>query len=181
MTATKADRVLFDGTKAIGVQVVADKDTEEGADQTPYIIRARKLVVVSSGTLGSPVVLQRSGVGEAKRLNKLGIKVVSDLPVGSTFEDHNLVLTPYQVADDTETMDPILAQDPEVLEVARAQYIQGKGGLATNWIDAGSKLRPTPKELEEIGPAFASIWKDYFEPRPDKVQIFWLSCDLTPN
>ncbi|CAE6457691.1 unnamed protein product [Rhizoctonia solani] len=168
LTATKVIRVLFDGTKATGVEVVADKDTKEGADQTPYIIRANKLVVVSSGALGSPVVLQRSGVGEAERLKKLGIDVVSDLPVGSTFEDHNLVMIPYHVADDTETIDPILAQDPESLEVARAQYVQGKGGLATNWIDAGSKLRPTAKELEEIGPAFAPIWKNYFEPRPDK-------------
>ncbi|KDN42051.1 hypothetical protein RSAG8_07096, partial [Rhizoctonia solani AG-8 WAC10335] len=168
MTATKAVRVTFDGSKATGVEVVADKDTKEGADQTPHIIKARKLVVVSSGTLGSPVVLQRSGVGEAERLKKLGIQVVSDLPVGSTFEDHNLVLTPYHVADDTETIDPILAQDPEVLAQAQAQFPQGKGGLTSNWIDAGSKLRPTPEELEEIGPAFAPIWKSYFEPRPDK-------------
>ncbi|ELU42420.1 alcohol oxidase-like protein [Rhizoctonia solani AG-1 IA] len=168
MTATKVVRVIFEGTKATGIEVVADKDTEEDANQTPYIINARKLVVVSAGALGSPVVLQRSGVGEAERLKKLGIQVVSDLPVGSTYEDHNLVLTPYHVADDTETIDPIMYQDPAFLEEAQAQFAQGKGALATNWIDAGSKLRPTPKELEEIGPAFAPVWKSYFESKPDK-------------
>ncbi|KAF8686301.1 GMC oxidoreductase [Rhizoctonia solani] len=168
MTATKVVRVLFEGTKATGIEVVADKDTEEDANQTPYIINARKLVVVSAGALGSPVVLQRSGVGEAERLKKLGIQVVSDLPVGSTYEDHNLVLTPYHVPDDTETIDPIMYQDAAFLEEAQAQFAQGKGALATNWIDAGSKLRPTPKELEEIGPAFAPVWKSYFESKPDK-------------
>ncbi|KAG8715597.1 hypothetical protein FRC11_002484 [Ceratobasidium sp. 423] len=168
MTGTKVVCVVFDGTKATGVEVVADKETEEGADQTPYTIKARKLVVISAGAIGSPVVLQRSGVGEAERLTKLGIKVVSDLPVGSTYEDHNLILIPYHVADDTDTIDPILDQDPAVLEEARTQFTQGKGGLATNWIDAGSKLRPTPKELEEMGSAFAPVWKSYFEPNPDK-------------
>ncbi|KDN33327.1 hypothetical protein RSAG8_13582, partial [Rhizoctonia solani AG-8 WAC10335] len=136
MTATKVVHVLFNGTEAIGVEVVADKDTEEGADQNAHVIKARKLVVVSAGALGSPVVLQRSGVGEAERLKKLGTQVVADLPVGSTFNDHN-------------------NRDPEILPQAQAQFSQGKGGLTTDWIDAGSKLRPTPKELEEIGPAFA--------------------------
>ncbi|KAG8691277.1 hypothetical protein FRC11_005358 [Ceratobasidium sp. 423] len=168
MTGTKVVRVVFDGTKATGVEVVADKETNEGADQTPHIIKARKLIVVSAGALGSPVVLQRSGVGEAERLKKLGINVVSDLPVGSTYEDHNLSLHPYHVADDTETVDPILDQDPAALAEAQAQFTQGKGPLTINWIDAGSKLRPTPKELEEMGPAFAKVWKNYFEPNPDK-------------
>ncbi|KAF8667990.1 GMC oxidoreductase [Rhizoctonia solani] len=168
MTATKVIRVVFNGTAATGVEVVADKDTEEGADQTPRIIKARKLVVVSAGAVGSPIVLQRSGVGEAERLTKVGIEIVSDLPVGSTYEDHNLVLTPYHVADDTETIDPIMNKDPAFLEQARADFTHGKGALATNWIDCGSKLRPTPKELEDIGPAFAPVWKSYFEPNPDK-------------
>ncbi|CAE6487126.1 unnamed protein product [Rhizoctonia solani] len=168
MTGTKVVRVVFDGNKATGVEVVADKETDEDADQTPHIIKARKLVVVSAGALGSPVVLQRSGVGEAERLKKLGIKVVSDLPVGSTYEDHNLSLHPYHVADDTETVDPILDQDPAVVAEAQALFTQGKGPLTINWIDAGSKLRPTPKEIEEMGPAFAKVWKNYFEPNPDK-------------
>ncbi|CEL53301.1 Alcohol oxidase OS=Candida boidinii GN=AOD1 PE=1 SV=1 [Rhizoctonia solani AG-1 IB] len=168
LTATKVVRVVFDGNKATGVEVVGDKDTEEGADQTPRVIKARKLVVVSAGALGSPVVLQRSGVGEAERLTKLGIDVVSDLPIGSTYEDHHLVLTPYHVPDDADTIDPIMSQDPAFLQQAQAHFAQGKGALTTNWIDSGSKLRPTPKELEEIGPAFAPVWKKYFEPNPDK-------------
>lgn len=45
------------------------------------------MVVLSSGTLGTPQILERSGVGNAELLEQLGIKVVSDLPgVGYVFE-----------------------------------------------------------------------------------------------
>jgi alcohol oxidase len=52
---------------------------------------ARKLVVVSAGALGTPQILERSGVGHPVILNKLGIPVVSDLPgVGENYQDHQL-------------------------------------------------------------------------------------------
>ena len=87
MTGTKVVRVVFDGTKATGVEIVADKETEEGADQTPHIINARKLVVVCGGAFGSPAILERSGVGSAQLLERLDIPVLVDLPgVGEGYQ-----------------------------------------------------------------------------------------------
>lgn len=43
-------------------------------------LNSRKLVVLASGTLGTPQILERSGVGKASLLKELGIPVVSDLP-----------------------------------------------------------------------------------------------------
>lgn len=44
--------------------------------------------MLSSGTLGTPQILERSGVGDAKLLKELDIKVISDLPgVGYVFEN----------------------------------------------------------------------------------------------
>lgn len=168
LTKTKVARVIFDGTKATGVEVIANKNQDPNADQTPRIIKARKLVVVSSGAIGSPVVLQRSGVGEAERLSKLGIKVVSDVPAGSTYEDHNLILFPFHVPQDTETIDPILNQEPGVMDNLLPQFAQGKGWLSSNFLDSGSKLRPTAEEREELGPEFGKLWDSYFKDRPDK-------------
>ena len=54
------------------------------------------MVVLSSGTLGSPQILERSGVGNGDLLRQLGIKVVSNLPgVGEEYQDHytNLIRT----------------------------------------------------------------------------------------
>ncbi|KAG8715208.1 hypothetical protein FRC08_010871 [Ceratobasidium sp. 394] len=169
LTKTKVVRVLFDGTKATGVEVVANKEQDADADQTPRVIKARKLVVVSSGAIGTPVVLQRSGIGAADRLAKAGVPTVVDLPgVGATYEDHNLVLYTYYIPGDMESIDPILDQDPATMEKQLALFSQGKGMLSSNVIDSGSKLRPTPEELKEMGPEFNQVWKDYFEPNPDK-------------
>ncbi|KAG8736595.1 hypothetical protein FRC10_009142 [Ceratobasidium sp. 414] len=172
LVKTKVVRVLFDGTKATGIEVIGNKEQSADADQTPRVITARKLVVVSSGAIGTPVVLQRSGIGAADRLAKAGVPTVVDLPgVGATYEDHNLILYTYYIPSDIETMDPILDQDPAIMEKLLVMFSQGKGMLTSNIIDAGSKLRPTPEELKEMGPEFNQVWKDYFEPNPDKVPL----------
>ncbi|CAE6461208.1 unnamed protein product [Rhizoctonia solani] len=169
LTKTLVTRVLFDKNKAIGVEVIGNKNQDPGAEQTPRRIIARKLVVVSAGAIGSPIVLQRSGVGEASRLSKLGIDVVVNLPgVGANYEDHSSCIIPYHVPDDVETIDPVMEQDKAVIETYLAQFANGKGFLTTNLNDAGSRLRPTSDELKEIGPAFNELWKRHFEPAPDK-------------
>ncbi|KAF8752312.1 GMC oxidoreductase [Rhizoctonia solani] len=159
----------FDKNKAIGVEVIGNKNQDSAADQTPRRIIARKLVVVSSGAIGTPIILQRSGVGEATRLSKLGVDVVVDLPgVGANYEDHSSCMIPYHVPDDLETIDPVMEQNKEVLEKYLTQFSYGKGFLTTNLNDAGSRLRPTAEELKNIGPAFNEVWKRKFEQAPDK-------------
>ncbi|KAJ1301181.1 hypothetical protein OPQ81_003592 [Rhizoctonia solani] len=169
MTKTLVTRVLFDGNKAVGVEVIGNKNQDADADQTPRKIIARKMVVVSCGAIGSPLVLQRSGVGEAARLSKLGVNVVVDLPgVGANYEDHSSCIIPYHVPNDTETIDPVMEQNKEVLETYLAQFAHGKGFLTTNLNDGGSRLRPTSDELKGIGSAFNELWKRKFESAPDK-------------
>jgi alcohol oxidase len=172
MTRTLVTRVLFHGTKAIGVEIIGNKKQDPDADQTPRKIVARKLVVVSAGALGSPVILQRSGIGEEARLSKLGIDVIVDLPgVGDNYQDHNMCFVPYFVADDTETMDVLAEPQPGLMESLLAEFANGRGLLTSNFNDSGSKLRPTPEELKDMGPEFNELWKRYFEPAPDKVSL----------
>ena len=80
-TNARGSRVLFDeNKKAVGVAYVPARNRVHGAQLTETIVKARKMVVLSSGTLGTPQILERSGVGNADLLRQLGIKVVSDLP-----------------------------------------------------------------------------------------------------
>lgn len=66
MCNTKADKIIIEDGRAVGVQVVPTKCLEGNKPQT-RIIRARKQIIVSGGTLSSPLILQRSGIGTAVR------------------------------------------------------------------------------------------------------------------
>ncbi|RBQ92199.1 hypothetical protein VDGD_09583 [Verticillium dahliae] len=60
---TKIDKVIIENGRAVAVQTVPMKPLER-AQIKPRIFRARKQIVVSCGTLSSPLVLQRSGIGK---------------------------------------------------------------------------------------------------------------------
>jgi choline dehydrogenase len=55
-------------------------------------------VILSAGAIGSVQVLERSGVGSAAHLNRLGIPVIADLPgVGENLQDHLQLRMIYKV------------------------------------------------------------------------------------
>jgi alcohol oxidase len=84
------------------------------------IVKANKLVVVSTGALGTPQVLERSGVGNPEILNKLSVPVVSTVPgVGENYQDHQLLLYPYKSSlDSEETLDCILSGRKDFVKAA---------------------------------------------------------------
>ncbi|XP_045385931.1 choline dehydrogenase, mitochondrial [Lemur catta] len=78
---TLVSRVLFEGTRAVGVEYV-----KNGQSHRAY---ASKEVILSGGAINSPQLLMLSGVGNADDLKKLGIPVVCHLPgVGQNLQDH---------------------------------------------------------------------------------------------
>jgi alcohol oxidase len=64
---------------------------------------------VSSGALGSPLILERSGVGHDSILQNLDIPVVSNVPgVGENYQDHHLVTSSYKTSlEPEETLDSL--------------------------------------------------------------------------
>jgi choline dehydrogenase len=79
-TRALVHRVLFDGTRATGVEYSRRGRTHE--------VEAGE-VILCGGAFNSPQLLQLSGVGEADHLRSLGIDVVHDLPaVGGNLQDH---------------------------------------------------------------------------------------------
>jgi choline dehydrogenase len=52
-------------------------------------VNAAREVILSAGSIGSPTILQHSGIGAAAHLKKFGIDVVQDTPgVGANLQDH---------------------------------------------------------------------------------------------
>ena len=80
---TKANvvRIIFEGKKAVGVEY-----THKGKKRK---IRANKEVILSAGSLMSPTILQRSGVGASEDIKPHGIELIHELPgVGRNLQDH---------------------------------------------------------------------------------------------
>ena len=77
--------VEMEGDKAVGVRLRDEKTNEE------RVVRARKEVILSAGSIGSPHILLQTGIGPADHLQDAGIQVIQDLPVGQNLEDHLLL------------------------------------------------------------------------------------------
>ncbi len=83
-TGVHVTRVLFEGRRAVGVEVRKGNATER--------ILATREVIVSAGSFDSPKLLMLSGIGPADQLKKNGVQVLSDLPgVGQNLQDHVLL------------------------------------------------------------------------------------------
>jgi choline dehydrogenase len=78
---TNATKVVFDGDRAIGVEIVTEDRVRT--------VRATREVILSAGAIHSARLLMLSGVGDAEELRRLGIAPVADLRgVGRNFHDH---------------------------------------------------------------------------------------------
>ncbi|WP_368415817.1 GMC family oxidoreductase [Falsiroseomonas sp.] len=82
-TNARASRILFEGKRAVGIRYLA----APGAPAKE--VRARREVILSTGTVNTARLLQVSGVGPADLLGRLGVPVVHELRgVGANFRDH---------------------------------------------------------------------------------------------
>jgi choline dehydrogenase len=80
-TGVLVEKVLFDGKRVIGVRFRQNGRLVEA--------RAKGEIILSAGSVGSPQILQLSGVGPAEWLAGLGIALVHDKPgVGHNLQDH---------------------------------------------------------------------------------------------
>ncbi|WP_152912302.1 GMC family oxidoreductase [Candidatus Rhodobacter oscarellae] len=90
-TKALTERVLFEGKRAVGIRVRQHGVTRD--------FRATREVILCAGSIGSPQILQLSGVGPAEHLRGLGIEVVHDAPqVGENLQDHLQVRCAYRVS-----------------------------------------------------------------------------------
>ncbi len=81
ITGALADRLTLDGHRATGVII-----RTHGGERT---LTARREVILSTGAVASPALLERSGIGDGAHLQGLGIETRHHLPgVGNNLQDH---------------------------------------------------------------------------------------------
>ncbi len=94
-TESQVERLLFETTPEGGTRC-AGAILRRGGDA--MAVRARREVILSAGAIGSPQILQLSGVGPAKLLKDNGIEVVRDASgVGANLQDHLQIRAVFKV------------------------------------------------------------------------------------
>ena len=137
VTKAQVRRILFDGTRAIGVEY-ACRGTVQHAD-------AGREVILAAGAIGSPHILQLSGVGAPEHLNRVGIRVHHPLAgVGRNMQDHYIARISHPVTG-TPTINERSRGIALASEVVR-YLVTGKGMLTYS----ASLAAASVKVLEEL-------------------------------
>lgn len=126
-TYQQAARILFEGTRAVGVVTL-----QLGR---PFEWRAQREVIVCGGAYASPQLLMLSGIGRPEELAALGIPTVAASPdVGRNLQDHPAAGATWAV----NTQDSLFgALIPENV----ARFAEGQGPLTSNLNEGGAFLR----------------------------------------
>jgi choline dehydrogenase len=128
---TLVTRVLFDGTRAVGVEYTRGSGVQQ--------VRAGE-VIVCGGAINTPQLLQLSGIGNAADLAAHGIDVVADLPgVGENLQDHLEVYVQY-ASKLPVSVAPALKWRNRPMVGARWLFARSGPG-ATNHFEAGGFVR----------------------------------------
>ena len=131
-TRAQVTRVLFQGTRAVGVEYRSGKGPLKQA-------RAGE-VILCGGSINTPQVLELSGVGDAKALGALGINMVHDLPgVGENLQDHLEVYIQYGSRQPVSVAPALKWRNRPGVALRWALARSGPG--ATNHFEAGGFAR----------------------------------------
>jgi choline dehydrogenase len=117
ITRATALRIVFEGARAVGVEIARDGQVTT--------LRAQREVILSAGAYHSPVLLMLSGIGPEDQLAPLGIEVREALPVGENLQDHCMAQVNYL------TDEPSLFAAVTPKNVALLQQ-EGRGPLSSN-------------------------------------------------
>jgi choline dehydrogenase-like flavoprotein len=117
MSLSQVTKILFEGIKAIGVQVNGDTS-----------LYASKEVILCAGAVDTPKLLLLSGIGPAKELESLDINVINDIPgIGKNLQDHCGVFITDIVDAAMSSRAPFI-HDDALMDEARKQWGKDRTG-----------------------------------------------------
>ncbi|MDE2370594.1 MAG: GMC family oxidoreductase N-terminal domain-containing protein [Burkholderiales bacterium] len=139
-TGMRTTRVLFEGRRAVGIEV----EPESGG--APRALRATREVVLCAGAIGTPQLLQLSGVGPAALLRPLGLDVVHELPgVGENLQDHLQIRAVFGV-EGVKTLNTIVASPWGKAGIALEYLLRRSGPMSMSPSQLGAFTRSSPEQ-----------------------------------
>lgn len=136
LTNSTVNRVLFDGDRAIGVEILRNG--------RPEAIHAAREVIVCGGAMASPAILERSGIGQKARLEGLGIEVVHDSPeVGEGLIEHRGLIMQWKLTDDALSQNRSFGGWRLLLATLR-YYLTGDGPMSAAAYEIGGWFKTRP-------------------------------------
>ncbi|MGI9354146.1 MAG: GMC family oxidoreductase [Rhizobiaceae bacterium] len=141
-THALTNALTFEGNRVAGVSY-SKSDGRQGNMQQ-LSARAAKEVILCAGALCSPLILERSGIGDPGHLQLSGISPVANLPgVGENLQDHLNVRTNYECSQPRTVND--LRNNPLRGATAGLQYFTTKRGLmATPTVSTHAYMKTRP-------------------------------------
>ncbi|KAK0669869.1 putative choline dehydrogenase [Cercophora samala] len=120
-------------------------------DGVRHDVWVKKEVIVSAGAIESPKLLELSGIGSPKLLNKLGIRVVVNNGfVGENYQNHLMLPLGFMAKRNLTTAEDFT--DPAVFQAAFSEYLTTRTGPLTV-VNASSALL----SLHQLGGSFSSL------------------------
>ena len=174
-TGAMAKRIVFDGKKATGIEYVQNGETK--------VAHVGRELVLSAGALHSPMLLERSGVGQSELLRSMGIEMVHELKaVGENMQDH------LQFRLQFRCKKPITSNDKLNSFWGRigigAEYILRRTGPMAVGINHAGMFTQVLKESAgpDIQFHFSALTASLAAGKPDKFPGFTFSvCQLRPT
>ena len=91
-------------------------------------VTARKEVILSAGSIGTPQILMLSGIGDREALQAQGIGTLVDLPdVGRHLQDQPIMAN-YWTVSSNQTLDDV-SRDPDIFDADLALWQKNRTGL----------------------------------------------------
>jgi choline dehydrogenase len=144
-------KIIMQGKRACGIAYYQGSEAKE--------VRARREVILSAGTFGSPQLLLLSGIGPAKDLQAVGIPVVHDLPgVGENLQDHIDHVQSYISASDSQTFGLSLNGAIKMAKGVFEWRKQRTGMITSSIAEAGAFVRSTEVQAPDLQLVFVWRW-----------------------
>lgn len=129
LTDRTVDRIVFDGKRAVAVEVV-----HKGARER---IDADHEVIVCGGAMASPAILERSGIGDENRLAALGIPLVHHNPqVGEGLIEHRGIIMQWKLTRAALSQNRVFGGWRLLLATLR-YYLTGDGPMSAAAYEIG--------------------------------------------